>query len=466
MAACRVGAPPSGADDIWAAAVLLYYGATGKVPFPGANDADVLAAIEWLPPSPIADHGCDAADVQEVLERVLSKKRDDRITTAGELRHALTACRGETAKLTPLEVSERIIVRLASMPSDGQDVIAEWLMDDEEPTHDIIDEPSSDDLVAAASSADRGDVANTADASSKAPAVTNSAARPQASPHRSETAVTPVGADAADRAAPGGKSTTAIVAAVGAVAVVAGLLFALSGGDESSAATKPGGDTVRPTTAAKSVPSARPTDPQTGASPVVPPTAAAATATTAPSATPTTKPTAPPHAPAADGDVDNCVAGLFPEDTFSTRKARFEFLCTETDPIEGCLSLRSRIVWAGTGRPMTGGMKEWSQLIWYDMATLGIIRARCCTEAPDLVVPGITTDLAACGLQEALAGLTRVVVHGSDEEVTSAVDGYTKAVRCLSKVGASKHFGYPGGLTGGEITYFRKFLGRVRGTAR
>jgi hypothetical protein len=155
---------------------------------------------------------------------------------------------------------------------------------------------------------------------------------------------------------------------------------------------------------------------------------------------------------------------MFPQDTFSTRKPDFGFLCTEADPIEGAMGLRTSIVWAGTGRPMTGGMKEWSQLIWYDLATFGIIQARCCSEAPPLVVPGITPELAACGLQEALVGLTRVVVRGSDEEVTDAVDGYTKAVRCLSKVGAAKHFSYPGGLTGGEITYFKGILARVRGS--
>jgi hypothetical protein len=119
-------------------------------------------------------------------------------------------------------------------------------------------------------------------------------------------------------------------------------------------------------------------------------------------------------------------------------------------------------VWAGQDGPATDGMREWSQMTWYDMAAFAIAQQRCCASPPKLKSDKLTPVLRHCDLNEALAGLVAVVLTGDDEAVDAAVDDYTKTVRCLARADAAQHFGYAAGLSGGEITFFKRFLARVR----
>lgn len=456
------GGPPSEADDVWAAGITLYYAITGTLPFKGTTDADVKARIDWLPASPIADHGCEAPDVQELLDRLLSTKHDDPITNARQLRIALRTLPGGNDQLPPLDVSERIIVRLAAIPSStSQDVISEWLMEDDS-GHEIADEISTDDFLAPAKRRTSAAPVEPTDSADDLVAATPTPVDSSAVPAKAPVPlVAPRPAPPTfDEPAPSITPWRVGLVAAAAAGVAAAAYFGLRGDDEAGEVAEPPNQVTTATRATRST-GVQP-EPARSTVPASRTAGAQAAATATPRAAPPTKTTAA-KAPA---DLDACVISLFPEDTFSVRKPSFDFLCTESNPTEGALSMRSRLVWAGKGRAVTGGMKEWSQLYWYDMATIGMLQARCCADPPALIVPRMTPELAKCKLQDALAGFTRVVVDGSDDDVAAAVDTYTKSVRCLSKVGAARHFGYEGGLTGGEITFFTRFLERVRTAAR
>ncbi|WP_237244090.1 MULTISPECIES: serine/threonine-protein kinase [Sorangium] len=81
-------------SDLFAAALLLYYALSGKLPFRGRGDLDVLVAIVRSAPVPLRRERRDVPRVlDEVLARALSKHPDHRFAGASAMRDALAAVR-------------------------------------------------------------------------------------------------------------------------------------------------------------------------------------------------------------------------------------------------------------------------------------------------------------------------------------------------------------------------------------
>ncbi|HTN89641.1 MAG TPA: serine/threonine-protein kinase [Sorangium sp.] len=81
-------------SDLFAAALLIYYALSGKLPFRGRGDLDVLVAIVRSAPVPLRRERRDVPRVlDEVLARALSKHPDNRFPGAAAMRAALSAAR-------------------------------------------------------------------------------------------------------------------------------------------------------------------------------------------------------------------------------------------------------------------------------------------------------------------------------------------------------------------------------------
>ncbi|WP_438037072.1 serine/threonine-protein kinase [Sorangium sp. So ce204] len=77
-------------SDLFAAALLIYYALSGKLPFRGRGDLDVLVAIVRSAPVPLRRERRDVPRVlDEVLARALSKHPDHRFPSASAMRDAL-----------------------------------------------------------------------------------------------------------------------------------------------------------------------------------------------------------------------------------------------------------------------------------------------------------------------------------------------------------------------------------------
>jgi serine/threonine-protein kinase len=77
-------------SDLFTAALLLYYALSGKLPFRGQDDLDVLVATVRSAPIPLRRERRDAPRALDaVLGRALAKHPDARFTCAGEMRSAL-----------------------------------------------------------------------------------------------------------------------------------------------------------------------------------------------------------------------------------------------------------------------------------------------------------------------------------------------------------------------------------------
>jgi serine/threonine-protein kinase len=78
--------------DLFAAAMLVYYALTGKLPFRGKGDLAVLVAIVRSAPVPLRRERRDLPrQLDDVLLRALSKHPDARYASAAEMRAALAA---------------------------------------------------------------------------------------------------------------------------------------------------------------------------------------------------------------------------------------------------------------------------------------------------------------------------------------------------------------------------------------
>jgi serine/threonine-protein kinase len=77
-------------SDLFTAALLLYYALSGKLPFRGQGDLDVLVATVRSAPIPLRRERRDAPRALDaVLGRALAKHPDARFASAGEMRSAL-----------------------------------------------------------------------------------------------------------------------------------------------------------------------------------------------------------------------------------------------------------------------------------------------------------------------------------------------------------------------------------------
>jgi serine/threonine-protein kinase len=89
------GRPIDARSDLFAAGIVLYQLLTGKRPFDGTGDYDIIQQIigkEATPPSTFNPDLPPAIDV--VMARALQKSRDNRYPTAAEFNTALQAAAG------------------------------------------------------------------------------------------------------------------------------------------------------------------------------------------------------------------------------------------------------------------------------------------------------------------------------------------------------------------------------------
>jgi len=86
-------------SDLFAAAVLLYYAFSGKLPFRGHDDLDVLVSVVRAAPVPLRRERRDApAALEQILGRALAKHPDGRFASAREMRAALASIATEARR--------------------------------------------------------------------------------------------------------------------------------------------------------------------------------------------------------------------------------------------------------------------------------------------------------------------------------------------------------------------------------
>jgi hypothetical protein len=209
---------------------------------------------------------------------------------------------------------------------------------------------------------------------------------------------------------------------------------ASSGGDASS---------VKPSPSAVSTPRSSPTS-----------------SSTAQAQSSTSRDAATSASAGATGDErrDRCVMGALPPDTFEGTFVDFAPVCAAGDVLDGASRFRETIVRGGHGRPVTSGMREWSQLGFFELAAFAAIHTRCC-DGGALSFP---TSPAGCpsSVETAVESVVRADAS-SKKELKRALTDLEKAFRCVSRSGAEKRFGGHPPLSGGEGTPLTKILARL-----
>ena len=114
-------------------------------------------------------------------------------------------------------------------------------------------------------------------------------------------------------------------------------------------------------------------------------------------------------APNSD-ETRSCLRSMFPEDSFSADTgASLDFVCSETSGIKAAEAIKKALVNAGSAKA-SGGMKEWSVLGFYSLASAAVIRGRCCPTAPALTMPATGKPCEA--IDEAMTSLaTLSLIH-------------------------------------------------------
>ncbi len=91
--------------DLYSVGVLLFYALTGKLPFDGANDFDImLAQVSTPPPQPRSLNPAIAPELERIILTALAKKPEERFPTARAFRSALRVLAGAVTA-TPMPVN-------------------------------------------------------------------------------------------------------------------------------------------------------------------------------------------------------------------------------------------------------------------------------------------------------------------------------------------------------------------------
>lgn len=161
------------------------------------------------------------------------------------------------------------------------------------------------------------------------------------------------------------------------------------------------------------------------------------------------------RAPDAAQPLGACVASYFLPGTFSGEE-NFDFLCQDKD-FRGINSqFYRRVVVAGAGK-VTPGMREWSGLGWFEMATTAVVRARCCP--PTVARPELPEPAGPC---PSLAGvLERLPAMVTRERIKEAASAYGDAVTCMYKRGIPRPYSYGKQPIGSNQYLFEQFLTRA-----
>jgi len=124
--------------DIFSIGLLLYEMATGKQAFPGNTGGVIIEAILTRPPAPVRDLNPDIPPrLEEIINKALSKSRDQRYQTASEICADLKQLKrnidsGQTTAGLPVSVSTTLMVpqwrrRKWMLPAGAAAVLLLWL---------------------------------------------------------------------------------------------------------------------------------------------------------------------------------------------------------------------------------------------------------------------------------------------------------------------------------------------------
>jgi serine/threonine protein kinase len=100
-----------GRADVYSVGILLFQALTGRVPFDGTNDFDVMVAqVGTEPPRPASVNPSIAPELEQIVLTALAKKPEARFPDAREFRLALAAVKVpvKVSKLPAAAVSEAI----------------------------------------------------------------------------------------------------------------------------------------------------------------------------------------------------------------------------------------------------------------------------------------------------------------------------------------------------------------------
>lgn len=93
-------AVPDARSDLYSVGILLYFVLTGKMPFEGRTDFDILSAqVSAEPERPSLRNPAIPPALEEVVLRALRKNPDERFASAGEFEQALSAAASAPAPL-------------------------------------------------------------------------------------------------------------------------------------------------------------------------------------------------------------------------------------------------------------------------------------------------------------------------------------------------------------------------------
>jgi serine/threonine-protein kinase len=90
-----------GRADLYSVGVLMFQALTGRLPFDGPNDFDIMVAqVSAPPPRPSVRNPGIAPELEQIVLTALAKKPEDRFASAREFRAALAALNRPTRVVT------------------------------------------------------------------------------------------------------------------------------------------------------------------------------------------------------------------------------------------------------------------------------------------------------------------------------------------------------------------------------